>query len=298
MKILVTGAFDGFEELKQVFSGDDFVFVKDESAPLSIDKSSIDYVICNGLFLYHNIEDFTSLKYVQVTSAGLDRLPKEYIEKNNIKVFNARGVYSVPIAEWVICKLLDVYKKSFELFEKQEKHLWEKERDIEELTGKTVTIVGYGNIGQEIARRLKSFGCNVVGVDKVLPNSASQDTIVDICDLEKYIAVSDIIILTLPLTNETKHLFGESIFKGITNSPILVNVARGQIIKTSDLIEYGDRFRAIILDVFEDEPLEGNNELWGMKNIIITPHNSFISNRNNERLYEVVTNNLRSVINE
>ena len=139
MKALITGAIkyskEQLEELKSM--GLDIIFLEDEREKIDFSVSEIEYVICNGLFLYNNIQNFRNLKFIQVTSAGLDRLPMEYIQEHKIQVFNARGVYSIPIAEWTILKILEVYKKSKVFYKQQEEHLWEKQRDIVELSGKT-----------------------------------------------------------------------------------------------------------------------------------------------------------------
>ena len=298
MKVLVTGAFKDFDKLKQEFQDLDFTFVQNEQEKLDIDVSNYEYVICNSLFLYNDINKFKSLKYIQVTSAGLDRLPMDYIEKNNIKVYNARGVYSIPMAEWTICKILDVYKNSFKFYENQKEHKWEKDRNILELNGKTATIVGYGSVGQEIAKRLNAFEVRVITVDKNIIKDDIVSKSYTIKDLHKAIKESNIIILTLPLTKETQGLFNKDVFKNINNNPVLINIARGKIINTNDLISNHDRFLSIILDVFEEEPLEDNDKLWNLDNIIITPHNSFVGEQNNERLYEVIKNNIEGVINE
>ena len=295
MNVLVTGAFNDFDKLKKEFNNVEFMFVQNEQEKLDVDVSIFDYVICNGLFLYNNIEDFKSLKYIQVTSAGLDRLPMEYIESNNIKVFNAKGVYSIPMAEWVICKILDVYKNSFSFYEKQKEKLWEKNRNIFELNGKTVAIVGYGSVGKEIAKRLHSFGVKIIVIDrkKIEDEIVYKSFLID--ELINGIMESNIIILTLPLTKETENMFCNSVFEKINNRPILINVARGKIINTKDLINNSDRFLSIILDVFEEEPLDKKNELWNLDNVIVTPHNSFVGEYNSERLYEVIKNNLEGV---
>ena len=281
MKVLITGAFSDYEKLKEEVPDNEYFFVQNELNKLDIDVSDIEYVICNSLFLYNDVSLFKSLKYIQVTSSGLDRLPIDYIEKNNIKIFNARGVYSVPMAEWTVCKILDVYKKSFDFYSNQKEHLWKKDRNVLELDGKVATIVGYGSVGEEIAKRLIPFGVEIIAVNKD-----------NIENINEYVKKSNIIIITLPLTKETEGLFNESIFQEINNCPVLVNVARGKLINTSDLVKYHDKFLSIILDVFEEEPLEETSELWSLDNIIITPHNSFVGEKNNERLYNVVKESL------
>lgn len=128
MKILLTGAYKYTEgQLSRLKAlGADFLYVEDERKELSFDVSAVDAVVCNGLFLYNDIKKFKNLKFIQLTSAGLDRVPAEYIKSKNISLFNARGVYSVPMAEFAVLGTLLIYKKSFFFRENQKNHVWQK----------------------------------------------------------------------------------------------------------------------------------------------------------------------------
>ena len=103
--------------------------------PEDISCGEIEAVICNGLFLYTPPEKFPLLKTVQLTSAGLDRVPMDYMDAHGIKVFNARGVYSAPMAEFAVCSVLGFYKRSAFFSAAQSEHRWEKHRGLEELGG-------------------------------------------------------------------------------------------------------------------------------------------------------------------
>ena len=167
MKLLITGAWSfTSEQLKQIESmGHSVVFMKNESEELPCKYEEIEGVICNGLFLHHPIEKFSSLRYVQLTSAGFDRAPMDYIKAHKIAIYNARGVYSVPMAEYAISGVLQIYKQSRSLYENQKKAVWEKRRDLLELCAKNVCIIGCGSVGTECAKRFNAFECNVIGVD-------------------------------------------------------------------------------------------------------------------------------------
>ena len=121
MKLLLTGAFKYTQEQIEYIKslGHDVVFVQDERVPIEFDISDIEAVVCNGLFLYTPIEKFKSLKFIQLTSAGLDRVPLDYIKEHNIKIANARGVYSAPMAEFALCGVLQLYKQSRFFYENQ-----------------------------------------------------------------------------------------------------------------------------------------------------------------------------------
>lgn len=295
-KLLLTGAFKYSREqlINLEHLGYEIVFVQDERKTLNIDVSDINAVVCNSLFLYKDIKEFKSLRIIQLTSAGLDRVPLDYINEKGIQLFNARGVYSIPMAEWAILKILEIYKKSRVFYKNQELHKWEKQRELLELTDKTAAIIGYGNVGKEIAKRLKVFGVNVISVDRQVKEDDYVDESILIDNLDAALDKSDIIILTLPLTAETKHLINEEKIKVMKDNAVIINVSRGGIIDETALIESlrEDKFLGVALDVFEEEPLN-ESPLWDFENVIITPHNSFVSDKVNERLFELMIENLR-----
>ena len=113
-KLLLTGAFKySGEQLSNLeHLGYEILFVQDERKPLIIDVSDIDAVVCNSLFLYNDIKEFKNLRTIQLTSAGLDRVPLDYINEKEIQLFNARGVYSIPMAEWAILKRAEFFIKT------------------------------------------------------------------------------------------------------------------------------------------------------------------------------------------
>ncbi len=297
MKLLLTGAFNySDEQLSQIQSlGYEITFIKDERVPLQIDVSEIEAVVCNGLFLYNDISQYKSLKFIQVTSAGLDRVPLDYINEHGIKLFNARGVYSIPMAEWVVLKILEIYKKSKHFYEAQFEHKWDKQRDLLELTGKTASIIGFGDVGTEIARRLKAFGVDIIGVDIKPIHSEFIDEYYEVRNIDSALSKSDIVILTLPLTEETRHLINREKIACMKESAVLVNVARGGVIDENALMQAVNQGKllGVALDVFEEEPLPADSALWDMEKVIVTPHNSFVSDKVGERTFQVIVNNLK-----
>lgn len=297
MKILLTSAFRYSEEQMNKIRGlgYEISYKQDERVPLGIDVSSFEAVVCNGLFLYNDIVEFTNLKFIQLTSAGLDRVPLDYINQHGIKISNARGVYSIPIAEWVVLKILETYKKSSKFYKAQSEHKWEKQRGLLELTGKTAAIIGFGSVGCEIAKRLKAFDVKVVGVGRRNIQSNILDEYFLIDDIDEVLKKSDIVILALPLTDETRHIIDAGKIAVMKDKGVLVNVSRGGVIDEIELIEAVKRgkFTGVALDVFEEEPLPDYSRLWDLENVIVTPHNSFVSDRVNERLFELILTNIK-----
>lgn len=290
MKLLLTGAFkctdEQIEYLKSL--GHEIVFFGDEREKLDFDVSDIEGVICNGLFVYNDIEQFRSLKYIQLTSAGFDRVPMDYIKQHGIEIHNAGGVYSIPMAEFAICGVLQLYKQSHFFNKNQSENKWEKHRELLELYGKTVLIVGCGSVGTECAKRFSAFGCNVLGVDLYPREDKNYNKMITLDLLDSAISDADIVVLTLPLTDETYHLFNDKRLKRLRKNAVLVNISRGAVIDTVALIESLPNIGGAVLDVFEEEPLPLNSPLWDTENVIITPHNSFVGDGNENRLAKLI----------
>lgn len=295
MNLLITGAWndakDHFDELEKL--GHHIEFLQFEKEALPCPYEWVEGVICNGLFLYHAIEKFTNLKYIQLTSAGFDRVPMAYVEEHQIAIHNARGVYSIPMAEFALFGVLELYKQGRFFMENQKQHRWEKHRELLELNGKQVCIVGCGSVGTECAKRFRAFGCTINGIDLVPRDDKNYEEMFGLDSLEEILAESDIVVLTLPLTDQTRHLIDEVKLKKMKRGAILVNIARGAVVDMNALINALSNLGGAVLDVFEEEPLEEEDPLWEMENIIITPHNSFIGEKNNERLWKIIERNLK-----
>lgn len=294
MNLLVTGAWsygkNCISELETM--GHNVVFMQFEKDDLPCPYDWVEGVICNGLFLSHPIERFPNLRYIQLTSAGFDRVDMDYVKAHDIEIHNARGVYSVPMAEFAVCGVLQLYKQAAFFRENQKRRLWEKHRGLSELAEKTVLIVGCGSVGNECAKRFKAFDCEVIGVDMFPREDSLYGEIFPLDKLDDALSRADIVVLTLPLTEQTKYLMNEERFSLMKDGATLINIARGAIIDTEALLNHIDRLTGAVLDVFEEEPLSEDSPLWDKQNIILTPHNSFVGEGNGERLKNIIMANL------
>ena len=302
MKLLMTGAFNCTAEQKLNIEklGCEVMFQQMENEPLSEEMYTADIVICNGLFLYNDLDKFKNLKFVQLTSAGLDRVPVEKMNEKGIVLHNARGVYSTPMAEWVLTGVLTLYKNTNAFYSNQQNHKWIKDRNVKELSGSTICIVGCGSVGTECAKLFKPFSNEMIAVDIVKPKSDLFDNYYTINNVTEAVKNADVVILTLPLTDETRNMFNKELLSQFKNDAIFVNISRGAVVNEVDLIDAlkNGKIDGAVLDVFNTEPLDENSELWEMENVIITPHNSFVSQKNNERLFNLVYNNLNTYMKE
>lgn len=294
MNLLITGAWTGAQDyIEQIEKkGHAVVFMQHEKDDLPCTYEWVEGVICNGLFLAHPIDMFVNLKFIQLTSAGFDRVPMDYVQEHHIEIHNARGVYSIPMAEFAVAGVLQIYKKMDFFRENQKKREWNKHRGCLELFGKTVSVVGCGSVGTECAKRFAVFGCRVIGVDLYPREDEYYEEMVHLNDLDRVLPRADVMVLTLPLTEETTHLMNRERFALLKEGAVLVNIARGAVVDSNALIENADKLGGVVLDVFEEEPLDANSSLWDMENVIVTPHNSFVGEGNSKRLGEIILHNM------
>lgn len=301
MNLLLTDCFKYTNEQLHLIKSLGFHvhFLQQESEPLPLNPSEIDAIVCNGLFLAHNIDDFSKLKFIQLTSAGLDRVPVERIKERRIQLYNARGVYSTPMAEWAVFRVLEYYKQGWWFKKEQSSGRWEKHRGLREISGKRIAVVGAGSVGQEVAKRFHVFNTEITGFDihtNPLPLFENMELI---SSLKERIGNFDIIIITAPLLPSTYHLFSSEVLFNIKTNAVLVNIARGGLIDEQSLCDFLQKRQDVFaaLDVFEVEPLPIDSLLWDLDNVAISPHNSFVSEGNNKRMFDVIYNNLKTYFN-
>ena len=295
MNLLITGAWNCDQTQLEAISRlrHTVFFLQNEKDPLPVPYELVEGVICNGLFLYHPVQKFTNLRYIQLTSAGFDRVPMDIVCEKGIEIHNACGVYSIPMAEFAVCGVLRLYKQSDYFAENKKQRIWQKRRDLMELHGKTVCILGCGSVGTECAKRFGAFGCRVIGVNRHPRKDDHYKNIVPLASLDKVLPTADVVVLSLPLTDESRYLINESRLASLKQGAVLVNIARGAVVDTQALIRWLQEKRGFaVLDVFEEEPLPEDSPLWQLDNVIITPHNSFVGEGNGQRLFDVIINNL------
>jgi len=296
MKLLITAALGCDEgclaELRAL--GHDVVVVDDERGPLPAGAELAEGIVCNALLLHHPVASFPNLRFVQLTSAGLDRAPVAELAARGVALFNARGVYSVPLAEWVVLQLLQVYKRARFFEGNQQGRRWQKARDLRELAGRTACVVGFGDVGREVAKRLQAFDVRVIGVDLRPDASPFADRVVGVDGLAAVLPEADFVVLTVPLTEATAHLIDDVTIALMKPDAVLVNVARGGVVDEDALVRALDegRFLGVALDVFEREPLDAASPLWGFERVLVTPHSAFVSERVQERLFRLCVANL------
>ena len=290
MNLLITGAWgQARETMPQIENmGHPIIFMQQERDELPCAPEWVEGVICNGLFLYHAIEKFINLRYIQLTSIGYDRVPMDYIKEHGIVIHNARDAYSIPMAEHAVACALWFYRDFGVFYDNQKAHTWEKRRNLRELNKKTVLIIGCGNVGTACARAFKGLGCRVDGISK---HGRASEVFTKICcpdEMKACLSNADIVIVSVPLSEETKRLIAEDELSAMKDGALLINISRGEVIDTDALIKHLPRLGGAALDVFEEEPLKKDHPLWDCRNVLITPHNSFVGDGNADRLKKTI----------
>lgn len=247
-----------------------------------------------------HIERATQLKWVMVISAGMDQMPFEAIKKRGIQVTNARGIHRIPMAEYAIAMLLQLYRKHEVFLDKQKARVWDQSVATEEISYRTMTIIGAGAIGEELARIAKAFHIKTIGVSNRGREKPYFDQIYQTKDTLIAIEEADFVVSILPSTSETKGFYQAEHFETMKSSAIFLNMGRGDAVEAETIIEALDQEQIshAVLDVFEQEPLPEDHPLWRHEKVTLTPHISGKSSNYLPRAMAIFEENLVSFLNE
>lgn len=248
--------------------------------------------------LDHIVTRATRLRWIHSAAAGVDRVTTPVVRERGLVVTNARGVFSRPIAEYVVMMSLAIARRLPQLLELQRERTWQPLRG-RELSELTIGIVGYGSIGVELARLLHPFGCRVLATRRHPERGAAEATNVDLHgldQLDEVLRASDIVVIAAPLTDETAGLIGAEQLAQMRESAWLINIARGRLIDEIALRRAlaAGWIGGAVLDVFSEEPLSPDSPLYDTPNVVITPHTSWASDRVAERTVDLFIENLRA----
>jgi phosphoglycerate dehydrogenase-like enzyme len=226
------------------------------------------------------------LRVIQTLSAGVDWLAG--LVPEHVMVCNARGVYDAPLAEWVVGAVLAMQRGLVQSRDAQARCEWEA-IEPPELSGRRVVILGVGSIGTAIAARLRPFGVEVIGVGRT-----ARDGVRGLADLDAVLRDAEILVNILPLTGETRGLLDARRLGLLPDGALLVNAGRGRTIETAPLVEElgAGRIRAA-LDVTDPEPLPPDHPLWGLPNVLISPHMAGDSPGSTIRAFELAGDQVR-----
>ncbi len=216
----------------------------------------------------------STLRWLQTWSAGVDSLPLKALEANGAVVTSANGVHAYPISETIFAMMLGLTRNIHTYVRNQAQKKWAHSGLKLEIHGKTIGIVGVGAIGKETAKLAQAFGMKVLGVRHSGKDSDHVDEMFTTEQLHHMLPHCDYVVNTVPLTPETRGMFGKKEFELMKDSSFFINIGRGETVEEKELIaalETGS-IAGAGLDVFAKEPLEQDHPLWEMENVIITPH--------------------------
>lgn len=245
-------------------------------------------------FMNQYLKLYKNLNWVKCSFAGVDQFVqhKDIFKEKQIQFTNMKGVFSPSLGEFTLAAIL-YWEKRMDLFSKSKLEKSFEKFPVNMLNEHTIGIVGYGNIGVEVAKRAKlGFGMNVIGLKTNLENIEGKeycDKIVDNSQIEYLLNNSDYVINILPKTKLTDDYFDDNKFKMMKKDSIFINIGRGSSVNEDDLIKHlkiKTNIKAATLDVTKIEPLPKESELWNLDNCFISNHSAdkLNDNMDNEKL--------------
>lgn len=258
--------------------------------------ASVEVLVGTHLIPNDYFDAAEKLRWFQVINAGVDDLQARGLVGRQFSITTGAGIAAVGIAEHSLALMLMLARGMHRLLVQQQDRHWEMQPSLQ-LAGKTLGVVGLGEIGRETARRARAFGMRVIACRRTVGSGADPD-----CDqllpydqLDSLLAQSDYVHLAVPLTPETRHLIGAPQFAQMKPTAFLINVARGEVVDQDALIAalQSGQIAGAGLDVVTPEPLPVDNPLWAMPNVILTPHTAGYIESYGHRAIEVFIANLR-----
>ncbi len=216
-----------------------------------------------------------NVRWVHSMAAGVDKLLFPELVDSEVPLTNGSGVFSASLGEFVVAAILFFAKDIRRMVRNQAAGVWEP-FDVEEIGGKTVGILGYGDIGRAVASRVHAMGMRVVATKRHVSNltDAPVERFYKPEALREMIALCDYIVSTAPLTAETRHMISEAEFEVMKPTAVVINVGRGPVIDEAALLRVllEKRIRGAGLDVFEQEPLPAGHAFYKLENVLLSPH--------------------------
>ena len=242
-------------------------------------------------------ENCPKLRWIQATSAGIGGYVQRLgLDTDEELVFTtAAGTHAVPLAEFALTGTLYLVKGVPDLLDRQRRHHWER-YTTSSLAGRTVTVVGLGEIGRHTATAFAALGTHVVGVGR--PGGTRPDlpgvTVSDTDALEEVLPTTDVLVLATPLTPQTERLLDRRRLALLPRGAVVVNIARGPVVEQDALVELllDGHLGGAALDVTDPEPLPTDSPLWDLPNVLISPHSASTLANENEVIVDLFVDNL------
>jgi phosphoglycerate dehydrogenase-like enzyme len=213
------------------------------------------------------------VRWVHSRSAGVENILFPALVEAPVVVTNARGAYSRSLAEWAMAGVLFFAKDLRRLLRSQAEGRWDV-FEPEEIAGRTLGIVGYGDIGRAVARYARALGMTVLALRRRPERDDLAHEVVGSDRLNELMRRSDYVVVAAPLTPDTRGLVGREAIAAMKPSGVLVNIGRGPVVDEASLVEAltARRIRGAALDVYEREPLPAGHPLYALDNVLLSPH--------------------------
>jgi phosphoglycerate dehydrogenase-like enzyme len=275
-------------------------FAVRDAETLANRMSEADVLVISGLWHDGLLDRAGKLRFIQAIGAGTDQFPLEELKRRGIRLASARGVNYRAVAEHAMAFILALSRRLPEARDNQAKRVWrgmigDLSRREDELGGKTLLVVGLGQIGGRLAQLAKAFDMRVVGLRRdPAAGRGAADAVHAMEEFKSLLSEADFVALTCPLTKETEKLVDADAFAQMKPSAYLVNVARGRVVDEAALVEAfaAGRIAGAGIDVTVEEPLAPNSPLWGMEHVLLTPHTAGETRRYEDNVIEILRDNL------
>ena len=259
-----------------------------------------DVLVISGLWHNRLLDRTRRLRFIQSIGAGTDQFPRDELAARGIRLASARGVNARAVAEHAMALMLALSRRLPEARDHQKRRLWrgmigDLSQREDELGGKTLLILGLGDIGGRLARLAKAFEMRVVGLRRdPASGRGAADEVHATQALGSLLPEADFVALCCPLTPQTEKLIDAAALGRMKPAAYLVNVARGRVVDEADLIEAlrSRRIAGAGIDVVTEEPLAPASPLWDLENVLITPHTAGETRRYEDNVIEVLRDNL------
>jgi len=228
-----------------------------------------------GDFLREAFASCQKVRWVHSRAAGVDNLLSPELVNSVVPLTNSSGLYSASLGEFVLAAILYFAKDLRRMVRHQTAGVWEQ-FDVEEISGRTVGILGYGDIGKAVADRVKAMGMRILATRRHVPSCTNSlvENFYTPEKLREMIPLCDYLVATAPLTEETRHMISDAEFAVMKPTAVVINVGRGPVIDEAALVRalLAKRIKGAGLDVFEHEPLPAGHPLYKLENVLLSPH--------------------------
>ena len=286
--------------LRQDFPGVEFL---DLGGYEGIDKEIVDADVVFGWSLRpQQLALAPKLRWVHSPAAAVHQLIFPEMVASSVVLTNAREVHGPVVAEHAVALILGLAKRLPSAMRCQQRRvwgqqaMWEERPRPREVQGATLGLIGLGSIGREVAKRARALGMRVLAV-REHPEKRSEfaDAVYGPADVDRMLVEADYVVIAAPITEATRALFDAARLARMKPDAYLINVSRGQLIDEAALADAlrQRKIAGAALDVFLVEPLPPDSPLWGLDNLLITPHSAAVTERLWERHYELMRQNLR-----